>query len=216
MVSDPGARTEQGHLSSAHIDFRLSKSVVHPNVQYFGALSLQPCGLRVRALRLTACMLAVLRLKAKITPRPPRTRYPAAANLTGAGFPPARLHDLARPHWTFLSEAKHTFVPKGPPNVFVDLHSPKSCFSVLRVIEYTPNVPSRRSALCLGQECPRSSCAATPSERHRGGEPVSITAGTAVPPCLLTRRDALGGWHGRLACVFSAQSFMRLRVTHRG
>jgi hypothetical protein len=72
------------------------------------------------------------------------------------------------------------------------------------------------SVLCLGQECPRSSCAATPSERHRGGEPVSITAGTAVPPCLLTRRDALGGWHGRLACVFSAQSFMRLRVTHRG
>ena len=108
MVSDPGARTEQGHLSAAHIDFRLSKSVVHPNVQYFGALSLQPCGLRVRALRLTACMLAVLRLKAKITPRPPRTRYPAAANLTGAGFPPARLHDLARPHWTFLSEAEHS------------------------------------------------------------------------------------------------------------
>ena len=42
-------------------------------------------------------MLAILRIKSGITPLPPRTRYPAAANLTGTGFPPARQRDLARP-----------------------------------------------------------------------------------------------------------------------
>src|SRR3990172_5650849 len=48
--------------------------------------------------RLTACLLAVLRLKPDVTTRPPRTRYPVAGRPSGAGFPPAELHDLARPH----------------------------------------------------------------------------------------------------------------------
>jgi len=43
-------------------------------------------------------MLAVLRIESGITPLPSRTRYPAAANLTGTGYTPARKHDLARPH----------------------------------------------------------------------------------------------------------------------
>ena len=47
-------------------------------------------------------MLAVLRIKSGITPLPPRTCYPAGANLTGAGFPPARQRDLARPRPQFF------------------------------------------------------------------------------------------------------------------
>ena len=47
--------------------------------------------------RLTACLLAVLRLKLYVTIQPPRTRYPVAGQPSGAGFSPARLHDLARP-----------------------------------------------------------------------------------------------------------------------
>ena len=49
-------------------------------------------------LRLTACLLAVLRLKLNVTTQPPRTCYPVAGLPSGAGFSPARLHDLARSH----------------------------------------------------------------------------------------------------------------------
>ena len=48
--------------------------------------------------RLTAYLLAILRLKLYVTIEPPRTRYPVAGLPSGAGFPPAGLHDLARPH----------------------------------------------------------------------------------------------------------------------
>jgi len=48
--------------------------------------------------RLTAYLLAVLRLKPDVTTRPPRTRYPVDGLPSGAGFPPAGLRDLARPH----------------------------------------------------------------------------------------------------------------------
>jgi hypothetical protein len=48
--------------------------------------------------RLTACLLAILRLKLNVTTQPPRTRYPVAGKPSGAGFAPARLCDLARPH----------------------------------------------------------------------------------------------------------------------
>ena len=48
--------------------------------------------------RLTAYRLAVLRLKPDVTIRPPMTRYPVAGLPSGAGFPPAELCDLARPH----------------------------------------------------------------------------------------------------------------------
>ena len=47
---------------------------------------------------LTAYLLAVLRLKRCVTTAPPRTRYPVDGLPSGAGFSPARLHDLARPH----------------------------------------------------------------------------------------------------------------------
>jgi hypothetical protein len=39
--------------------------------------------------RLTACLLAVLRLKLHITIQPPKTRYPVVGLPSGAGFPPA-------------------------------------------------------------------------------------------------------------------------------
>jgi len=40
-------------------------------------------------LRLTAYLLAVLRLKSDVTTRPPRTCYPVDGLPSGAGFPPA-------------------------------------------------------------------------------------------------------------------------------
>jgi len=49
-------------------------------------------------LRLTACLLAVLRLKLYVAIQPPRTRYPVAGLPSGTGFAPAGLRDLARPH----------------------------------------------------------------------------------------------------------------------
>ena len=48
--------------------------------------------------RITAYLLAVLRLKLTVASQPPRTRYPVDGLPSGAGFPPAGLHDLARPH----------------------------------------------------------------------------------------------------------------------
>jgi hypothetical protein len=48
--------------------------------------------------RLTAYLLAILRLKLDVTTQPPRTRYPVVGLPSGAGFTPAGLHDLARPH----------------------------------------------------------------------------------------------------------------------
>ena len=48
--------------------------------------------------RLTAYLLAVLRLKLFVTKKPPRTCYPVAGQPSEAGFAPAGLHDLARPH----------------------------------------------------------------------------------------------------------------------
>jgi len=39
--------------------------------------------------RLTACLLAILRLKKDVTTLPPKTRYPVAGLPSGAGFSPA-------------------------------------------------------------------------------------------------------------------------------
>ena len=50
------------------------------------------------ALRLTAYLLAILRLRRYVAIQPPRTRYPVAGQPSGAGFAPAKLCDLARPH----------------------------------------------------------------------------------------------------------------------
>jgi hypothetical protein len=52
------------------------------------------------AFRFTAYLLAILRLKLPVTSQSPRTRYPVAGLPSGAGFTPAELHDLARPHAT--------------------------------------------------------------------------------------------------------------------
>lgn len=52
-------------------------------------------------IRLTACLLAVLRLKHDVTTMPPRTCYPVVGQPSGTGFSPARLRDLARPHSNF-------------------------------------------------------------------------------------------------------------------
>ncbi len=72
MVTDPveasNAKPIFGH---AHMDFRQSESVVLRNLQFS---RLNP----FNQFRLTAYMLAVLRLKFEITLSPPRTRYPAA------------------------------------------------------------------------------------------------------------------------------------------
>ena len=50
------------------------------------------------SLRLTAYLLAFLSLKLGVTTQPPRPRYPVTGLPSGAGFTPAGLHDLARPH----------------------------------------------------------------------------------------------------------------------
>ena len=72
MVTDPGeaggAKPIFGH---AHMDFHPPESVVLPNYQLS---ELNP----FNQFRLTACMLAFLRLKFEITLSPPRTSYPAA------------------------------------------------------------------------------------------------------------------------------------------
>ena len=47
---------------------------------------------------LTAYLLAVLRLKLYVAIQPPRTCCPVVGQPSGAGFTPAGLHDLARPH----------------------------------------------------------------------------------------------------------------------
>jgi hypothetical protein len=67
-------------------------------------------------LRLTAYLLAVLRLKLYVAIQPPRTCYPVDGHPSGTGFTPARLHDLARPHnksvpffFFFLSSSHSSF-----------------------------------------------------------------------------------------------------------
>ncbi len=47
---------------------------------------------------LTAYLLAVLRLKLYVTIEPPKTCYPVVGLPSEAGFTPAEIHDLARPH----------------------------------------------------------------------------------------------------------------------
>ena len=61
--------------------------------------------------RLTAYLLAVLRLKLYVAIQPPRTCYPVAGQPSEAGFAPAGLHDLARPHVKCAPWEKLPFVP---------------------------------------------------------------------------------------------------------
>ena len=74
-----------------HFDFRLVNNVVFPIYSAYEARSLQ-------RFWLTACLLAVLRLKRVVTHFPPKTRYPMDGHPFGTGFAPARIHDLAWPH----------------------------------------------------------------------------------------------------------------------
>ena len=91
MVSDPG---EAGFtLPLAVMPVLTSTSITvssFPSRQLRGSIP--------STFRLTAYLLAVLRLKSDVTTRPPRTRYPVAGQPSGAGFTPAGVHDLARPH----------------------------------------------------------------------------------------------------------------------
>ena len=86
MVTDPGALLGTGRgalrapVLSFRVDFRYYDSVVlsQPD-QFRGSIP--------STFRLTAYMLAVLRLKSRITPVPPRTGYPAAAQPYRGGIP---------------------------------------------------------------------------------------------------------------------------------
>jgi len=69
-----------------------------------------------------ACLLAVLRLKRYVAISPPRTCYPAAGLPSGAGFPPAGLRDLARPH-----------VKDVPPSY----NSDRLCFNAMSTFDMT-------------------------------------------------------------------------------
>ena len=76
--------------ASGHVDFRYSYNVVSLNYSFRGSIP--------STIRLTACRLAVLRLISGIAPVNPRTHYPVAGLPSGAGIPPAKICDLARPH----------------------------------------------------------------------------------------------------------------------
>ena len=95
-------------------------------------------------------MLAVLRIKSGITPLPPRTRYPAAANLTGAGLPPARQRDLARPRPYFILRT-FLVLPTGPrlptrrPRVTNQAYCPQNPGISLR----TTKQPAKQSHILL-------------------------------------------------------------------
>jgi len=91
MVSDPGEASI--FLPIAKMPVLTSTSIT---VSSFPSRRLR--GSIPSTLRLTAYLLAVLRLKSDVAISPPRTRYPVAGQPSGAGYPPAGSHDLARPH----------------------------------------------------------------------------------------------------------------------
>jgi hypothetical protein len=96
MVSDPGEADTPLPLTGMPIATSApSTASPFPSRRLRGSIP--------STLRLTACLLAVLRLKQCVATLPPRTRYPVAGQPSGAGFPPAGLRDLARPHaWSDL------------------------------------------------------------------------------------------------------------------
>jgi hypothetical protein len=88
--STPGSRHHLAFNDDVCVDFHLFNNVVLPTWQLRGSIP--------STFRLTACLLAILRLKLYVTIKPPRTRYPVVGRPSGTGFTPARIHDLARPH----------------------------------------------------------------------------------------------------------------------
>jgi len=61
--------------------------------------------LNVLSIKLREVQFAVLRLKTNCAINPPRTRYPVAGLPSGTGYPPAGLHDLARPHKCYVPKS---------------------------------------------------------------------------------------------------------------
>jgi len=91
MVTDPEEANVPLPLSDAFVlTSTYTRVSSFPIIHFRGSIP--------STLRLTACLLAVLRLKLYVTIQPPRTRYPVAGLPSGTGFTPAGLHDLARPH----------------------------------------------------------------------------------------------------------------------
>src|SRR3990170_7404742 len=91
MVSDPG---------EANIVLPLTPMLVltSTSIKVLSFSSRHLRGSIPSTFRLTAYLLAVLRLKHVVANMPPKTRYPVAGQPSGTGFAPAGLHDLARPH----------------------------------------------------------------------------------------------------------------------
>ena len=66
----------------ARFDFRFFNSVILPIASLSG----------LNPFNLSACLLAVLRLKLSVTTQPPRTSFPVAGLPSGMGFPSAGLY----------------------------------------------------------------------------------------------------------------------------
>ena len=90
MVSDPGEVPLTCH---SPVDMLTSVIITTSSLSTINFRGSIPS-----TLRLTAYRLAVLRLISGIAPVDPRTRYPVAGQPSGAGFAPAKICDLARPH----------------------------------------------------------------------------------------------------------------------
>ena len=102
-------------FASGHVDFRKGYNVVPLNQSFRGSIP--------STLWLTACRLAVLRLISGITPVDPRTRYPVAGQPSGAGIPPAKICDLARPHSKLRFFLSH-LSPHEPKRYLTPVNNP--------------------------------------------------------------------------------------------
>ena len=82
MVSDPGE-------ASIFLPFTKMPVLTSTSIKVLSFPLRRLRGSIPSTFRLTACLLAVLRLKPGVTTRPPRTRYPVDSLPSGAGFTPA-------------------------------------------------------------------------------------------------------------------------------
>ncbi|MBU1169226.1 MAG: hypothetical protein KKD44_06650, partial [Proteobacteria bacterium] len=83
------------------------------------------------------------RLKRCVTTSPPKTRYPVDGLPSGTGFSPARLHDLARPHYSYAPNVWGWVDPLG-----------LSCKEQANVhVAYHPNKPVGHNV--IGIELPK-------------------------------------------------------------
>ena len=133
-------------------------------------LSRQLRGSIPSTLWLTAYLLAVLRLKLGVTTQPPRTRYPVAGQPSGAGFTPAGLHDLARPHNS--SVPFFTLSPFRRTRISLSTWLLRSCFP-----------PNRTGPSRLSWKIPTTR-PRPPSPRPRKINICRLKTGRADPSCL--------------------------------